>query len=373
MSFTNTKAPSSSGGIDIETAKMWAKNGDAYFGCEEAVDELPAGQYTVQFSEMRGIYFSKTDVKLDELLDLPDNSSEKVIKEIEIFWEKKEIYTRMKVLWKRGILLFGPPGSGKTTCVQQVAKGIINNGGCAIYVDHPGIAASALAMARRIEPDRPLVIILEDLDSIIYKHSEADLLALLDGELQIDNVVFIATTNYPEKLDRRIVNRPSRFDVIQRVGMPSAPARRQYLITKLPELLEQKPSKQYVLAKPDALVEADSALNRLKEQKKKQGPSPVSSDEVITMDPKVEAFQKEFGLAESKFILEQDTYNAEIQKSSALDEWVDRTDGFSVAHLKELIISTQVYGRSFEESLKRLRKMGNVQVTSKSSGDDLNI
>ncbi len=371
MSFSsNSKVPSSTGNIDIETAKMWAKNGDAYFGCEEAVDKLPSGQYTVQYSEARGIYFSKTDVKLDELLDLPDSSSEKVIKEIETFWSKKDVYVAMKVLWKRGILLFGPPGSGKTTCVQQVAKGIIDRGGCAIYVDHPGIAATALSMARRIEPDRPLVIILEDLDSIVYKHSEADLLALLDGELQIDNVVFIATTNYPEKLDKRIINRPSRFDVIQRVGMPSAAARRQYLISKLPSLTTAPASKAYIEArvkeKPESYVAASKAYEKAQKAVAPalEGETAVMVDvqDALNLDKAKEAFEKE-----------KDRFDSSNSKLCAMDEWVESTDGFSVAHLKELIISTEVYGRSFDESLKRLRKMCNVQVTSKSTGDDLSI
>ena len=78
--------------IASEAAKMWAKYGDAYFACEEAVDELPPAQYTINHSETRGIYFSKTSTKLDELITLPDNSSEKVIKEIETFWNKREIY-----------------------------------------------------------------------------------------------------------------------------------------------------------------------------------------------------------------------------------------------------------------------------------------
>ena len=54
----------------------------------------------------------------------------------------------------------------------------------------------------------------------------------MDGELQIDNVLFVATTNYPEKLDRRLVCRPSRFDIIRKVGMPTASAREVYLQTK---------------------------------------------------------------------------------------------------------------------------------------------
>ena len=51
--------------------------------------------------------------------------------------------------------------------------------------------------------------------------------------MQIDRVLNIATTNYPENLDRRIVGRPRRFDRVIRIGMPNDEVRRLYFTTKL--------------------------------------------------------------------------------------------------------------------------------------------
>lgn len=86
---------------------------------------------------------------------------------------------------------------------------------------------------RRIEPERPLICVLEDINEMVDQYGEHALLALLDGETQIDNVVFVATTNYPERLDQRLVNRPSRFDEIIKIGMPSAEARSVYFRARL--------------------------------------------------------------------------------------------------------------------------------------------
>jgi SpoVK/Ycf46/Vps4 family AAA+-type ATPase len=58
---------------------------------------------------------------------------------------------------------------------------------------------------------------------------------MLDGETQIQNVVYVATTNYPERLDKRFVDRPSRFDTIRKIDMPNAEARKAYIKAKLPE------------------------------------------------------------------------------------------------------------------------------------------
>jgi SpoVK/Ycf46/Vps4 family AAA+-type ATPase len=58
---------------------------------------------------------------------------------------------------------------------------------------------------------------------------------LLDGETQVGNVVYLATTNYLSKIPSRIKNRPSRFARVIEVGQPNEEARRMYLTAKLQE------------------------------------------------------------------------------------------------------------------------------------------
>ena len=74
---------------------------------------------------------------------------------------------------------------------------------------------------------------LYKLDPIVGEHGEDELLALLDGETRIDHVLNVATTNYPERLDRRFGARPRRFDRVLRIAPPDAAARRAYLSAKL--------------------------------------------------------------------------------------------------------------------------------------------
>jgi SpoVK/Ycf46/Vps4 family AAA+-type ATPase len=90
---------------------------------------------------------------------------------------------------------------------------------------------------RKIEPDRPLVCIFEDIDAVIEMHGDSELLGWLDGSHQINKVINIATTNYPERLDRRIVSRPRRFDRIIKIEAPTAAMRETYLRRKLPDLV----------------------------------------------------------------------------------------------------------------------------------------
>jgi len=97
---------------------------------------------------------------------------------------------------------------------------------------------------RKAEPTRPLLVIMEDIDALFGRdgdNHESAILNLLDGVMQIDNVVFLATGNYPEKLAARITDRPSRFDRVIHIGPPAKEDREFYinhLIDSLP--LENK-------------------------------------------------------------------------------------------------------------------------------------
>jgi ATP-dependent 26S proteasome regulatory subunit len=189
----------------------------------------------VRASPQIGIYFEQHVLNLDDLLILPDSASEMVIENIRVFWSRESEFRKYGFLWKRGILLWGPPGSGKTCTLQLVAQEMIKREGVVVYANEsPELIAAGLRLLRQIESKRSLVVMLEDLDAITQRYGESQLLSLLDGELQIDNVVFIATTNYPEMLDRRLINRPSRFDVVKKIGMPGTDARRVYLQAKNP-------------------------------------------------------------------------------------------------------------------------------------------
>jgi hypothetical protein len=358
-------------------AKMWAKYGDAYFPCEEAVGKLKAGQYTVESSPQRGIYFNTIQVNTDELMVLPDTSSDKIIGQIEDFWTKKERYKAFNFVWKRGFLLWGPPGSGKTTTIQLVAKNIIAKDGICVFVKNPAVAAAGLEVLRKIEPDRPVVVILEHIDAITQRHSDAELLALLDGELQIQNVAFLATTNYPEKLDKRLVNRPSRFDVVQKIDYPNEAARRMFLLRKNPELenrvietndpvLVERAKKALEIAEQNVVTQNEAIAIINDNLRVAEGLSKVEFETALTKE------KKALESAVTKATSAREEYDAITSSRKAIDMWVENTDKFSIAHLKELILSVELFDVPFETTVKRLRKMMDTKL-SHQSGSETNI
>lgn len=219
--------------------RRWNQHDDMFWPAHETVPTLAPGFYRFGHAPNIGEHLKRMDISLDGLIRLPDTATEKVLSEFQHFWTLRDRFTSRGYLQKRGYLLHGPAGSGKTSSLMQMAVDIIEqHQGIVCQIDNPTLAGACLSIIRKIEPDRPIVAIMEDLDTLVEHHGENMYLALLDGEAQIDRICFIATTNYPERLDRRFVDRPSRFDTVQYIAMPSGIARRAYLKAKEPSLTE---------------------------------------------------------------------------------------------------------------------------------------
>lgn len=194
----------------------------------KTVGLLPAGSYSVKMDQL-GPYLEAQPIVSDDIVELPETANARVLAVIRKFWESGDRYRGHGLVFKRGVLLWGPPGSGKTVTVHLLVRDLIANGGIVLFCGQPDLTLVLLSAIRKIERVRPLILILEDIDEIVSRFGEHEILAMLDGESQTDNVVFVATTNYPDRLGARIVNRPSRFDDRIFVGMPSETARLAYL------------------------------------------------------------------------------------------------------------------------------------------------
>ncbi len=164
-------------------------------------------------------------------LVMPGALKQEIRDDLRQFFSSQALYETYGIPWKRGILFVGPPGNGKTHAV----KALINElGKPCLYVkslDIPGHSnhTGIRAIFTRARQSTPCILVLEDLDSLITPHNRSFFLNELDGFAANQGIVTLATTNYPERLDPAILNRPSRFDRKYHFELPALPERIAYV------------------------------------------------------------------------------------------------------------------------------------------------
>lgn len=215
------------------TLTQWASAGpNKFIAVGSTEGQLEPGLYHIEWDNNGNPVFCLDKNNVDGLLRFEDSQAETIMAEIAAFWGTADAFKKYHFLHRRGFLFYGPAGSGKTCLVQLIVADIIARGGLVFLGNQPNALASALRNYRMVEPERHVVCLFEDIDAIIDNEGDMAILSMLDGEHQIDHVLNIATTNYPEKLDRRLVGRPRRFDNVIHIGMPNESIRRQYFTQK---------------------------------------------------------------------------------------------------------------------------------------------
>ena len=157
-----------------------------------------------------------------DTLFFDDNASSKITDHIDKFLSNETIYKDRSLLYKTGILLYGAPGTGKSSLVTAIATKYNYD---LISIDMGTFATlDTNALVESINADNSkYVVLLEDIDAVVKSRTAKDadkedksiinkLLQLLDSTSSPTNVIFVATTNYVEVLDEAIT-RDGRFDL----------------------------------------------------------------------------------------------------------------------------------------------------------------
>lgn len=278
---------------------QYALMGGGYFPTSSTVKTLPPGCYDINASQ-KGPYAAPALPPSGLLLELPEMRSEYVVDLVENFWESEKDYKFGNkfviggAAYKAGVMLYGPPGTGKSCTIKIVSKKLVERGGTVFYASiHPEVVMEFLQSFSRIERNRKCIVILEDLDSLIGRFGESSYLEMLDSAKTIDNVLFVATTNYPDRLDPRIYNRPGRFSHMVKIGLPTAAARTAYLKAILkdhrdvPYIVEN--SEDFTI---DHLTATINAVYREKKDLAKE----IKRLRTLFVQPKADSRQIGFGL-----------------------------------------------------------------------------
>lgn len=152
-------------------------------------------------------------------LFLPEDIKTDIKSLIENFLASKDFYLESKIPWKRGILLWGEPGCGKTSLIRT----IISEYNFKPVTFVPGANADSLReVFSYAEEQSPALLYIEDLDSLIETGLDiSTFLNLLDGISAKNGLFVVATANNVSKLQANITRRPSRFDRKFEIPLPN--------------------------------------------------------------------------------------------------------------------------------------------------------
>lgn len=220
---------------EVDKVSMWVKSRDIITPSTDIqlLKKLKPGVYKVDSSREYGIFCKEVSFEGDNLFIFSNNQVDKLLNEVKLFWDQKDLYKSNNLIHKRGILLEGSPGSGKTSLIHLLSSAIVKAGGIVFILDSPSKLPVYINFVkdvfRYIQPETPIITIIEDIDE--YASVEPVLLDFLDGSNHVDHHLLIATTNDSTEISERLL-RPSRIDIRVEIEIPSEQIRREFLTKK---------------------------------------------------------------------------------------------------------------------------------------------
>ncbi len=201
--------------------------------------EVQPGIWTIAVENQK-LILRPTEFTKQSLID-SYVSTKDITSKVDTFFSKIDIYKELQVDAKRGLLLYGPAGTGKSSALSKVAEkyGNLQNTAVVCWPSDKFEARVVKDFLNNFNYEKnniqQFVLIIEDLGGVEQnsgqRYSESSLLSILDNVERTFTIptMIIATTNFPEMFLENLTNRPQRFDDLIEVKRPDGKGRAAFL------------------------------------------------------------------------------------------------------------------------------------------------
>jgi hypothetical protein len=217
---------------------------------------------TFGYSEYRGnelvTFHPRPELGADEVI-LPDGVLDTVERHVVLAGSRAAGLKAAGQHLKRGLLLHGPPGTGKTHTVRYLLSRLA--GSTVIVISGPALRflGQAIALARRLQPS---VVVVEDVDLIAQDRSYTphgnplliQLLNEMDGVGADADVTFMLTTNRVEELEHALTDRPGRVDLAVEIPRPDATGRERLLELYTRDVVLDLPNRAELISRTEGVT-----------------------------------------------------------------------------------------------------------------------
>lgn len=197
----------------------YLENGQIQFSLFDTIKSsktLDSGFYNLVYDDNRNQVTVELSVSPEKtkIHEFPDKEK---LDEFFLAFYNKSVYSKIKSLGfchKAGILLYGKEGTGKSTILKHYASAAFKKENAIVFYMTRSYFAACWDFVRQIRAiqENPIVIIMEEFDQFVNSNGmEATVKTIMDGNLSIDNCVFLSATNYIESIPAALKNRASRF------------------------------------------------------------------------------------------------------------------------------------------------------------------